>query len=160
MNKEILDSLVGSFKFASGFYDKFIETCPDKIWAAPFGKFPVWQNVYHAISCIGFFLGPKDIQPQVQPLYPLAVLLFKEYPATPALKSRLAGYAKQMNAFADNFFATITDSELPKVHAGLTARLNTTFTNAGAVTGLIAHHMYHFGMCDAALRHNGLDGLF
>lgn len=160
MSGAILDSLAGQYRQAAGFYDKFIETCPDKIWAGPSGKFPVWQTVYHALQCVSFFLAPKDGEPGFAPLYPLEVLLFQDLAQPPADKAALAAHAELANRYAEDFFAALGDADLPKKHEGFSARVGLASSNAAVITGLSAHHMYHFGMCDAALRANGLEGLF
>jgi hypothetical protein len=160
MSKNIVNALVAQYQRAAGFYDKFIEICPDKIWAGTSGKFPVWQTVYHALQCIPFFLGPKDGAPEVPPLYPLEVLLFQDLSLAPADKRTLAAHAGAMNACAEKFFNSITDADLSKKHEGFSSRINFDTTNAGVITGLSGHHMYHFGACDAALRAGGLEGLF
>lgn len=160
MSTDILKALTGQYNQAAGFYDKFIETCPDEIWAGPSGKFPVWQTVYHALQCVSFFLSPKDGEPGFSPLYPIEVLLFQDLSRQPADKKALAAHAKTANAYAAKFFASLTDADLPKEHAGFSARTGRPTANAGVIAGLAGHHMYHFGMCDAALRASGLEGLF
>lgn len=160
MSRDVVNALVAQYQRAAGFYDKFVETCPDKIWAEPSGKFPVWQTVYHALECVPFFIGPKDGQPEVPPLYPLEVLLFQDLSQAPADRKVLAGHAKAVNAYAEKYFASLTDADLAKKHEGFSARVNCDTSIAGVLTGLSGHHMYHFGACDAALRANGLEGLF
>lgn len=160
MSKDIVNALVGQYQRAADFYDKFIETCPDNIWAAPSGKFPVWQTVYHALACVPFFLGPKDGAPGYDPLYGLDVMLFKDLSQPAADKKAMAEYAKKANAFAAAYFASISDADLAKKHEGFSSRTGMDMTVAGVLTGLASHHMYHFGACDAALRSNGMEGLF
>lgn len=159
MSRLILDGMVGQFQRVAGFYDKFIEVCPDKVWAEPFGKFPVWQTAFHAAYCIGFFLGPKDAPVEVEAPYGGEVVMFQSFPPA-ADKAVMAKYFKEMSAFANSYFASISDVDLTAEHAGFSARVNTPYTVASAITGLVGHHYYHFGMCDAALRQNGLEGLF
>lgn len=159
MSKDILNALAGQYKFAAGLIDKFIETCPENIWAAPTGKFPAWQTVYHALACVPFFLGPKDGTPPT-PLYSQEVLLFQDLSQAPADKKAMAAYAAKMNAFADEYFASLSDAELAKKHEGFSARTGRDTSIAGVITGLSGHHLYHFGACDAALRSNGMEGLF
>lgn len=160
MSKDILNSLVGQYKFSAELFDKFIEICPDKIWAAPTGKFPAWQTVYHALACVTFFLGPKDDAPAFAPLYGREVLMFQDLSQPPADKKALAEYAKKADAFADSIFASLTDVDLGKMHEGFNARTGRETSVAGVITSLSGHHLYHFGACDAALRNNGMEGLF
>ncbi|MDR2504372.1 MAG: hypothetical protein LBD82_08365 [Deltaproteobacteria bacterium] len=160
MSKEAINILSAKFKWSAGFYDKFINVCPDQVWGQAFGRFPVWQNVYHALSCVPFFLAPKDAPQSVAALYPMEVLLFKDLSQAPADKNKMTAYAKEINAFADKYFTSVSDADLGKQHEGLSARIGKPNTQLDAITLTIGHHMYHFGMCDAALRGAGLDGLF
>ena len=159
MSKEIVQGLTGQFKWAAKFYDKFIDSCPEEIWGKPSGRFPVWQTVYHALGCVPFFLTPKE-GPQPAALYPQEVLLFKDLSRPPADRKQLAAYAKEVNALAGDFLAGLSDADLAKPHEGLSSRIGIPRTNLEAVSVLVGHHMYHFGMCDAALRADGLEGLF
>lgn len=160
MSKDILNSMVAQYNRVSGMLEKFIEICPDNVWAAPKGKFPVWQHVYHSFECVGFFLGEKGEKPAKESLYPGEVNIFKVIPETPAKKESIAKLAKEANAYAAAFFDSITDADLAKPHAGLSARTGAPFINSGVITLLIGHMYYHFGHCDAALRDNGMEGLF
>lgn len=160
MSRDILNALEGSFRRSADFFGQFIETCPAGIWAQTSGRFPVWQIVYHALSGVPFFLASKDAPQPIKPLYPDEVPLFQDLTRAPADKAALSAYAEEVNGFAGKFFASLTDAELSRPHAGASARMQAPLSNAGAITGLIGHHMYHFGMCDAALRAAGLQGLF
>lgn len=160
MSQDIVNALVGQFKRVAGFYDQFIETCPDNVWAAPTGTFPVWQTVYHALACVPFFLAGKDEDAGIKNLYGPEVLRFQDLSQPQADKKAMAAFAREVNAWADKYFASLTDVDLAKKHEGFSARVNFDSTVAGVLTGLSGHHMYHFGACDAALRNNGLKGLF
>ena len=160
MSKEIVNALAAQFKRAADFYDKFIEICPDNVWAGTAGKFPVWQTVYHAIVCVPFFLSGKDEDTGIKNLYGREVLMFQDLSQPAADKKAMAAYAKQINAWVDKYFASLSDADLAKKHEGFSARVNTPFPTAGVIASLTGHHMYHFGACDAALRNNGLEGLY
>ena len=160
MSRDIVTALAGQYQRAAGFYDTFIKTCPDKIWAEPSGKFPVWQTVYHTLVCVPFFLGPKDGTPAKAPLYTREVIMFQDLSQPAADKKVIADFAKEMNAFAEAYFASLSDADLGKKHDGFSSRTNMNTSIAAVLTGLSGHHMYHFGACDAALRNNDLEGLF
>lgn len=160
MSRDIVNALAASFKRAADFYDKFIEICPDEIWAEPSGKFPVWQTVYHAIECVPFFLSGKGEETGIKSLYPHTVLLFEDLSQPAPDKKTIAAYAKEVNSWADKYFASLTDADLAKVHEGFSSRVPFESTVAGVISSLTGHHMYHFGACDAALRNHGMEGLF
>jgi hypothetical protein len=159
VSNELTRDLAGQFKWTANFFDRFIASCPQNIWAQPSGRFPVWQIVWHSLYCAPFFLGPETGEPPACP-YSLEVLLFKDLGQRPADKAATAAYAGAINAFAESFFASCKDTDLSGPHAGFSARFKAPKTNIQAITTLISHHMYHFGMCDAALRAGGLEGLF
>lgn len=160
MSKDIMIGMAGQFQRAAGFYDKFIEICPDNIWAQTSGRFPVWQTVYHALACIPFFIGPKEGGDTVNYLYGHEVLLYQDLTQPPADKSKLLSFSNEVNAYAQKYFDSISDADLAKKHEGFSARVGFESTVAGVITGLTGHHMYHFGMCDAALRAGGLEGIY
>ena len=49
---------------------------------------------------------------------------------------------------------------LAKKDEALSAGMGAEATNAMAVSMLAGHIFYHLGSCDAALRDNGLEGVF
>lgn len=158
MSKDILNGMTAIYDRANGLVEKFIEMCPEKIWAEPKGKFPVWQHVYHCYSAVAFFLANEGDK-TVDALFAPPVGSFDEIPATPADKSTVAKYGKEVDAFVRAYFAKLTDADLAKPNEGLSARIKTTMSHAATISLMTGHIFYHFGHCDAALRDNGMQGL-
>ena len=158
MSKDILNGMVAIYDRANGLVEKFIEICPDKIWAEPKGKFPVWQHVYHCYSAAAFFLAGEGNQP-VEAIFGPAVGSFAEIPSIPGDKAAIAQYGKEVDAFVRAYFAGLSDADLAKPNAGLSARINTSMSHSATISLMIGHIFYHFGHCDAALRDNGMQGL-
>ncbi|MDL2307728.1 DinB family protein, partial [Desulfovibrio sp. OttesenSCG-928-C06] len=149
MSKDILNGMIAIYDRANGLLEKFIEICPEKIWAEPKGKFPVWQHVYHCYSSAGFFLAGEGNKPVDSPFAP-AVASFDEIPAIPGDKATIAAYGKDMDAFIRAYFATLNDADLGKLNEGLSDRIKAPMSHSATISLLIGHIFYHFGHCDAA----------
>jgi uncharacterized damage-inducible protein DinB len=160
MSKEILNSLIANYNQVNGYFEEFIQRCPDKIWVEKIGNFPVWQQVYHAYATYDYFLSESDAQPTLKQLYPIEVVLFKTVPEVPPAKNSIAALIKEANVYIEKFFASLDDQKLGKKHAGFSTRREQPVTNAGVINIIVGHLFYHFGQCDAALRDNGLEGIF
>ncbi|MDR1243348.1 MAG: DinB family protein [Deltaproteobacteria bacterium] len=159
MSKDIVNSLMANYTRINGLFEKFIETCPQDIWAGKIGGFPVWQQVYHTYACFDFFLSGKGQSPLLKPLYPQEVVMFANIPDTPAEKDEITGFVKAANLYMEKFSAALDDQALSDLNEGFSARRQLPCTNAGTISSVIGHMFYHFGQCDAALRDHGLKGL-
>jgi uncharacterized damage-inducible protein DinB len=160
MGKDILNDLSANYAKVNELFEKFIETCPEDIWAGKIGKFPVWQQIYHTYACFDFFLAEKGQTSVLKPLYPQEVRMFSHIPDTPATKEAITNLVKEANLYMEKFFAGLDDQALSNPHEGFSARRQSPCTNAGTINIVIGHMFYHFGQCDAALRDHGLKGLF
>ena len=158
MSKDILNGMVAIYDRVNGLVEKFIEIFPDKIWAEPKGKFPVWQHVYHSSSAASFFLAGERHKP-VEASFVPAVGLFEESPPPPADKAAVAKFGKEVDAFVRAYLAKLSDADLAKTNDGLSGRINAPMSHSATITLLVGHIFYHFGHCDAALRDNGMQGL-
>ena len=51
---------------------RFVEICPEDIWAKRFGGWPTWQHLYHALASLDFFIMQENAMP-VAGLYPVDI---------------------------------------------------------------------------------------
>lgn len=154
-------ALQGNFERTHGMLMKFIEICPENIWAKTSGGFPVWQQIFHAFACYDFFIrdekaanttlmfGEKEND----------IVGFKERPAAPS-KNEIIQAGEKAKKMVDDFFAVQNDATLSQKHEGISARLGAEMSTLGVLSFLAAHNLYHLGSCDAALRDEGLEGVF
>lgn len=155
----IVQSLEGNIRHAFNLLDKFVEVCPEDLWAQKFGGWPVWQQVYHALSALDFFIRPLDA-PEEAPPFGEKEAGLDISAAAAAGKAQLKAYAQKMYQQADAYIASLDDAALAQSHTGLAARLGMPSTHADALCLMAAHTLYHLGGCDAALRERGLPGVF
>lgn len=159
MSKIITQSLEGGILHAFGLANEFLKVCPDTIWAKKFGSWPVWQQMFHAFSAIDFFLRPSDASPEVSPFGEGVGDLKEPAQNTPA-KAEVQDYIEKAQARVRDYIAGLDDAALGSNHVGLSARFGRDVTHAATLALIASHTMYHLGCCDAALRENGIPGVF
>ena len=159
MARVITQSLEGNIKHAFGLLDKFMEVCPDDIWAKKFGGWPVWQQVYHALSAVDFFIRDMDA-PEQAALFGEEESNLSVSAKSTAGKAELIAMSADAQRRIDEYVASLDDESLAQNNAGLSARMSIPTTHAGALALITAHTLYHLGSCDAALRERGLPGVF
>ena len=155
----IVQSLEGNVQHAFSLLDKFIEVCPEDLWAQKFGGWPVWQQIYHALTAIDFFIRPLDA-PEEAPPFGEKEASLDASAANTIGKIQLKAYAEKMYQQAAAYIASLDDAAMAQNNAGLAARIGMPSTHANALCLIAAHTLYHLGSCDAALRERGLAGVF
>ena len=162
MSRAIVTSLQGSFAHSFSLLQKFIEVCPEDVWQKKFGGWPVWQQVYHSLACIDFFVMELEGQALKGLFGPGLgnVGNFEHTPDTGPSKAAMLEYAVLAKGKADAYIAALSDAELPKKNEGFSTRISMDMTHASTLSILGGHILYHLGSCDAALREQGFKGVF
>ena len=159
MARVITQSLEGNVSYALALLDQFVEACPEELWSKKFGGWPVWQQVYHAVAALDFFIRPLDAAGETPPFGEKEADLDISAASAPG-KPQIKTYAQKMSARVDDYVAGLDDALLAQSHAGLADRLAMPATHANALCLIAAHTLYHLGICDTALREQGLPGVF
>lgn len=159
MSRAIVANQRGSFDFAFSLMNQFIEVCPDEIWNKKFGGWPVWQQVYHALNAVDFFISEPGGEP-VPALTDPEVGSLHAQGKKPITKDEMRHFAAQVKSAADGYMAALTDADMLRVAAGATERMGRETLHATVMALMIGHMLYHLGSCDAALREHGLKGVF
>ena len=160
MSKAAIDSLKGNFDYSWSLLQKFIEVCPEEVWAKKFGGWPIWQNVYHALVTVDFFVRQEG-EKAVESMFSHEVGSLSEVATGPVpSREELRKLIPVMRDLAHKYFAKLSDADLGKKNEGLSSRMPMPWTHASTCAMLSAHTMYHLGICDAALREKGLQGVF
>jgi hypothetical protein len=159
MSNAIVQSLNGNLQFTFSLVDKFLESCPDDIWKAKFGGWPVWQQIYHAFTSVDFFLRPPEAPMEATPCDPDANSL-KSSPAQAPDTGDLRDFIVKAQARVALYASTLDDDALALKNDGPSARMGREMSHAAVLSLINAHIMYHLGACDAALRERGLPGVF
>ena len=159
MSNATVSAQKGNFDFTFSLAMQFIDVCPDAIWRVNFGGWPVWQQLYHGIAAINYFILDADVQGNAGPCPAGGTLSAVAACAAPA-KADMKTYANAIKASADAWIGKLNDAALPQKHEGASSRMQRDMSNAGIMVLLTGHLLYHLGSCDAALRQHGLKGVF
>ena len=159
MSKIITQSLEGGVMHAFSLANEFIKVCPDTIWGKKVGGWPVWQQLFHTFGAIDFFLRDADAAEE-PPVFGEGVTELKVSPAEAPSKDKVREYIEKKQAQVQAYAAKLDDAALAEKHEGLSKRFGRDVTHAGTLALIASHTMYHLGSCDAALRENGLPGVF
>ncbi|MDR2800666.1 MAG: DinB family protein, partial [Desulfovibrio sp.] len=120
---------------------------------------PVWQQYYHAFAVIPFFLREPDEPEEPLPFAPLVGALKETMDNTPD-KGTIKAFAGKMRDRALAYASSLDDTALSQKNEGLSKRFGRDMTHAGTLALIGSHLQYHLGSCDAALRENGIPGVF
>jgi hypothetical protein len=131
--------------------EQFIEICPDEIWKRTFGGWPIWQHVYHVLV----FTGES---PESAPM-PAEVAHFSQTPDVPWSKAEAKIFAIQKKAKAEAYFAQLNDAALVQTNERLSKSFAQNLPQSAAISLMTGHLFYHLGVCDSALREQGLKGI-
>jgi len=159
MSRAIVENQRGSFDFAFSLLQQYMEVCPDEIWNKKFGGWPVWQQVYHALNAVDFFIAAPGAEP-VKGLVPAEVGSLKVQGEKPVSRDEMKEFAKLVKSAADGYMNALNDADMTKISEGATARMGRETRHATVMALMIGHILYHLGSCDAALREQGLKGVF
>lgn len=161
MLHEIVSALKAPIDQSFGMLNQFIDVCPENIWVETSGGWPIWQQVYHTVTAVGFFAAPANAGPPqtlvdeqfcaLRAKAPDNIVITRE-----EMKKALAQALQDIEAL----LANLNDSELTTRNEGLYARAKFELTMAGTLSMLAGHTLYHLGSCDAALRNHGIRGVF
>ena len=157
--KDIVKDFRANYERGFDFLFKQIEEASPEVWIGNAGRFYYWQHIYHAFACIDLFILPPG-QDMETGSYSREVVMFREIPKEIPSKDAIREYGKKKKANADAWVDSLSDEDLPKTHEGMTSRRNEAFSNARALSNLIAHNFYHVGCNDTTLRENGHEGVY
>lgn len=159
MSQAIVSSLRGPIDHAFVLLGDFIEACPDDLWTENNGGWPIWQQVYHSLTAVNFFIELKG-ESAPPPLVKDEVCGLAEAGENPLSKDQIKAACGAAKARVDKYVTSLNDEDLPKRNEALYARAKMEMTLAATLSLLAAHTLYHLGSCDAALRNRGLPGVF
>jgi uncharacterized damage-inducible protein DinB len=159
MPQNIVNALKGPVDRSFSLLAEFIKVCPEDIWAEKSGGWPVWQQLYHALTVVDFFIG-KEGEPALPALAESEVGALRKIADRPVAKSALSELLTAVKQKADDYAASLSDEQLPAINESLFKRAKMEMSHAATLSMLAGHNLYHLGGCDAALRNNGLKGVF
>jgi hypothetical protein len=130
-----------------------VERCPDdSVWLAGSVDFPLWQQVYHTVFFVDFWLRENYAARSWR-----TVVFKKEI--TPHLgkpspehlsRMEMLGFLAAVSEKVKCYFAALDD---PRLWQPIS--LSKEITHADAIIGQIRHVMYHVGNCNRMLKEKG-----
>jgi uncharacterized damage-inducible protein DinB len=158
MARDILNSFRERFDAVYGLLEKAVELTPDALWKEKTGGFYYWQQLVHVFGTIDSFCKEADAAPAPIAYDADIVRLMKDGEEVPG-KADVLALAGQMTAVAHACFDRLTDEDLFTENSARTRRMGRNVTQLEALITLIAHGMYHVGVCSMKLRESGIKEL-
>lgn len=159
MSKVITQNLENAILHTFSLANEFLKVCPGNVWSRKFGRWPVWQQLYHAFVAMDFFVRPMDAPVESGPVSGDVGNLKVVAEEAPDMKL-VREYVENSQARVREYIAGLNDAVLSDKNEGLSARMGKETSHAFTLCLLASHTMYHLGSCDAALREEGIPGVF
>lgn len=159
MSRDIINAIQAPYRHSWSLLTQFMDVCPENIWNETRGGWPVWQQIAHTIAALNFFTLGENEAPLPAPC-DQATLMLKMQGSCAVSKDAMRDYAEAVRLCVDGWLEGISDADLVRVHTVLSKKVGRDVTYGAAVAMLASHTCYHIGSCDAALRDNGLPGVF
>ena len=160
MSRAIVAELESPYQRAWDLMCKFMDVCPDEIWAETNGGWPVWQQVAHTVAVLNFFILENDDDTFVPAPAEFGVLMLKEQGQQVVSKEAMKAYGAAVKAAVDARVAKLTDDDLTRIQERVSKKIGRDLSYGAVMVMLASHTTYHLGSCDAALRDHGLPGVF
>ncbi|MDR1124581.1 MAG: DinB family protein [Deltaproteobacteria bacterium] len=158
MSSTAVHGLKGIFEMVFNGTEQFIEVCPEHIWEKKFGGWPIWQHVYHALTITGLFALESAETPVSAPM-PMEVAMFASTPDAVWKKGDAKIYAANKKTEVGVYLAKLNDANLASKNTGVSQRFDKEMLQSSVSALMIGHLFYHLGVCDSALREEGLQGI-
>jgi hypothetical protein len=144
-----------------GMMEEQIEVCPDVLWNKKAGGFVFWQQILHSIGCAEIYaLENPDLPLSVMSEYSTEVVMLNKTPDANVSKTTLREVSSRVKKLVIVFLDGLTPQNIGGQHERMTRRLGRLQTRQHAALALIRHCCYHLGCCDAALREQGVRGVY
>jgi uncharacterized damage-inducible protein DinB len=154
MTQNITDTFRERFDSVYGLLEKAVELTPEALWKEKVGGFYYWQQLVHVFGTIDSFCREAGAPPS-QTRYPAEIIrLAKDGESVPT-KAEVLDLARLMKATAQTYFDRLGDEDLFAENSARTQRMGRSATQLEALITLIAHGMYHVGVCSMKLRELG-----
>jgi uncharacterized damage-inducible protein DinB len=159
MSQAIVNSLKPQVEHAFGLLGKFIDVCPDEVWAEKSGGWPVAQQIYHAVAAVDLFVEAPGVA-AAELLADLEVVQLAKTAGQVVPRDKVKAAWVKAKALVDKYLAALQDEALPQRNETPLKKIKFELTHAGTIVLLASHTLYHVGAGDSALRDHGLEGVF
>lgn len=129
----------------------FIEQCPGDLWHKKRGGFIFWQQLFHCLESIHYWLRLNDGQYQA-PFAGKRVFPGMEKEAVDQLsRKELGEYLQSVKSQAEQYFNSLTDDKLLE-----NSIVDSEKSNCDVIFLQIRHIQYHVGHCNSIFREQGI----
>lgn len=139
--------------------EKQVDLCPANLWHSKADTWFFWQHVFHTLVCDQIYAEPAGAGEWTQQ-QSRAVAMLMEEPSEAMSKQAITALAADIKPRVEAYFASLTVADLTARHEGLSKLLGKDRTHQHALIALSRHCCYHMGCLDAALRNNGVAGVY
>jgi hypothetical protein len=156
MNRVITEALRNQFDSTFHMTKVLAEVCPAKVWAEAYNEVPFWQQVFHYVYFIDFWMREKyDDSEWRTMIFDDAYttdLYADSYEGLFISQEKMLTYLDAIQKKTTRVFDDLNDEKLGTSVFGN----NPQFTYADVITGQIRHIMYNIGYLNGILRGLGL----
>ena len=156
MKRLITEALRNQFDSTFHMARVLVKVCPENIWACSYNEVPFWQQVFHYVYYIDFWMREKyDDSEWRTMIFDDAYttdLYAASYEGLLIQQDKMLEYLDVIQAKTTNIFDQLDDEKL----SASVFENETRFTYADVIIGQIRHIMYNIGYLNGILRELGL----
>lgn len=156
MNRLITEALRNQFDSTFHMARILVKVCPEKIWAASYNEVPFWQQVFHYVYFIDFWMREKYEDSEWRTMIfddaYTTDLYADSYEGLFISQAKMLGYLDAIQMKTTCLFDNLNDETLSISVYGN----NPQYTYADVIIGQIRHIMYNIGYLNSILREFGL----
>jgi len=133
-----------------------VDVCPAEVWAASFHEVPFWQQMFHYVYYIDFWMRDKyddgDWRTMIFDEAYTADLYAGSYEGLFISQEEMREYLNRIHVKTARIFDRLDDEKLGTSIVGD----NQQYTYMDVISGQIRHIMYNIGYLNGILRERGL----
>ncbi len=156
MNRLITETLRSQFDSTFHMAQVLVEVCPEDIWAESYNEVPFWQQVFHYVYYIDFWMRVKHDDSEWRSMIfddaYTTDLYAESYEGLYISQVKMQEYLDAIQKKTTYLFDNLNDEKLSTSVFGN----NPQFTYADVIIGQIRHIMYNIGYLNGILRELGL----
>ncbi len=156
MNRLITETLRSQFDSTFHMAQVLVKVCPEDIWAESYNEVPFWQQVFHYVYYIDFWMREKHDDSEWRSMIFDDVyttdLYAESYEGLYISQVKMLEYLDVIQKKSTYLFDNLNDEKLSTSVFGN----NPQFTYADVIIGQIRHIMYNIGYLNGILRELGL----
>lgn len=156
MNRLITEALRNQFDSTFHMARTLVKVCPENIWSESYNEVPFWQQVFHYVYYIDFWMREKHDDSEWRTMIfddaYTTDLYAASYEGLFISQEKMLAYLDAIQMKSTCLFDNLNDEKLSTSVFGD----NPQFTYADVIIGQIRHIMYNIGYLNGILRELGL----